>query len=121
MPTPPQPEAAPPPHDDRRRSVRVYVKLPVTVVWTNRAGMRVREPAETQAISRHGALLRVLLSLRTGIPVGTDVELHRPGTADKAAARVVWASEPRPDGAVLVGVELAQPSDTFWGVPLPDE
>jgi len=55
--------------------------------------------------------------LRARIPVGTPVLLNRPGVEETVPARVVWQSEPRPDGTVLVGVELAAPSDYFRHYP----
>lgn len=117
----PLPPALPPSDADRRRSGRVYVVMPVTVTWTNRAGMRLREHGETQVISRHGALLRVLLSLKASVPLNTEVQLSRPASSEAARARVVWAGDLRPDGTVLVGVELTAPTETFWGVKLPAE
>ena len=113
-------EAHPPldllhPEKDRRRSQRVLIVIPVSVSWTTKEGVRVKEEAHTEVVSRHGALLR----FKGSLPVGAQVELSRLRTGAASHAKVVWAGKPDADGIGRVAVELTETSDEFWGVYLP--
>jgi len=100
---------------DRRRSTRVLLVMPVDVVWASKEGVQVRESAETEVVSQHGAMLR----MSSRLPVGVQVEVRRPGSGKSAKARVVGVGNPSPDGMARVAVELLAPSDAFWGVSFP--
>jgi hypothetical protein len=104
------------PESERRRSTRVLLVIPVEVVWTSKDGLQVQESAETEVVSKHGALLR----MSTRLPSNVQVELRRPASGQKAKARVVGAGNPSPDGLARVAVELDAPCDTFWGVSFPN-
>ncbi len=106
----------PPPGAERRRSQRVLLVIPVDVAWITREGLRVREHAETVVVNAHGALLR----MKTLLPISEEVELMRPRTSQSTRARVVWAGDvAEEDEMTRVAVELAVPSETFWGVSIP--
>lgn len=100
---------------DRRRSTRVLLVMPVDVAWTSKDGLQVQEHAETEVVSQHGAMLR----MGTRLPVGVQLELRRPASGMSAKARVVGVGNPSPDGMARVAVELAVPSDAFWGISFP--
>ncbi len=100
---------------ERRRSQRVRLAIPVEVGWTQEDGARVNEHAETEVLNAHGALLR----MKPHFPIPIDVELSRPRTRLSTQARVVGFREPTPKGLLGVAVELAAPSQTFWGVNFP--
>jgi hypothetical protein len=100
---------------DRRRSQRVLIVIPVLVAWTNKDGVRIKEEAHTEVISRHGALLRIKGSLH----VGSEVEVSRPKVHQSTKAKVVWVGKPDAEGFLRVGLELTVPSPEFWGVYLP--
>ncbi len=101
---------------ERRRSQRVLLVIPVEVTWTTRDGRRLKENAETQVVNAHGALLR----MKTTLPLSAEVELTRPRTQQSVLARVVWAGDvAEQDEMPRVAVELAVPSETFWGVSIP--
>lgn len=100
---------------DRRRSTRVLLVMPVDVAWTSKEGLQVQEHAETEVVSQHGAMLR----MSTRLPVGVQVELRRPASGMSGKARVVGVGNPSPDGMARVAVELAVPSDAFWGISFP--
>jgi len=57
--------------DPRRRSQRVVVGVPVEVLSARDSGEQVCQPAWTEVVSAHGALLR----LETPIPLGTVIQL----------------------------------------------
>lgn len=103
------------PGSGRRRSQRVLLVIPVEVTWTSSSGVRVQEHAETEVVNAHGALLR----MKAHLPRGAAVELTRLRTHEKARGQVVFASEAGPGGFYHIGVELAVPSEAFWGVTLP--
>lgn len=103
------------PERDRRRSQRVLIIIPVNVSWTTKDGVRVKEEAHTEVVSRHGALLR----LKGSLPVGAKVELSRHHTGHSSHAKVVWSGKPDVEGVGRVAVELSETSDEFWGVYLP--
>lgn len=109
----PRPGSAP--ESDRRRSTRVLLVMPVDVAWTSKDGLQVQEHAETEVVSQHGAMLR----MGTRLPVGMHVELRRPASGMSGKARVVGVGNPAPDGMARVAVELAVPSDAFWGISFP--
>jgi len=100
---------------DRRRSQRVLIVIPVLVAWTNKDGVRIKEEAHTEVISRHGAMLR----LKGSMAMGAEVEVTRPQVHQSTKARVVWVGKPDAEGFVRVGLELTVPSAEFWGVYLP--
>ena len=103
------------PERDRRRSQRVLIVIPVNVSWTTKDGVRVKEEAHTEVVSRHGALLR----LKGSLPLGAKVDLSRHHTGHSSPAKVVWSGRPDAEGIGRVAVELAETSDEFWGVYLP--
>jgi len=97
---------------NRRRSGRVFLVVPVDVVWRRSDGVRVRESAHTEVVNAHGALLRI----NTHLSRGTEVELIHHKTHQSTRARVVSTYPNQPDGVPRVAVELSVPSATFWGV-----
>jgi hypothetical protein len=101
-----------PPGPARRRSRRAFLVIPVELVWTRKDGVRVRESTETEVISPNGALLRT----KTHIPPGTEVELIHHKTRQSTQARVVGTRPSPQNGTLRIAVEVAVPSETFWGV-----
>ncbi len=107
-----RPEAA---ASDRRRSQRVLLVLNVDVTWVSKDGIRVRESAETEVVSQHGAMLK----METKLSIGSQLELTRSSIGKAVKARVVGTSNPGQDGMARVAVELSLPSDNFWGITFP--
>ena len=101
-----------PPQGERRRSQRIHTVRPVEVARHAVEGIYVRDDAETDVVSAHGALLRMKRSL----PIRVVVALSPTGAANWTMARVMRCDPPRPDGWTPVAVELAVPSEAFWGV-----
>ena len=109
------PPSASPTLVERRRSQRVRLAIPVEVSWTQDDGVPVNEHAETEVLNAHGALLR----MKPHFPIPIDVELSKPREGLSTPARVVGFREPAPGGLLGVAVELAAPSQTFWGISFP--
>ncbi len=99
---------------EKRRSQRVLLVIPFEIIWTTNQGVRVQESAATEIIGAYGALVR----LKTRLPLGTEVQLRR-GATQVTGARVVYHGPAGVDGLERIGLELAVPSEQFWGVKIP--
>jgi len=99
-------------HSTQRRSPRVAAVKRVDVEWKRKDGLRVRESAQTEVVSAHGALLRMDVQIRPQ----SEVILRQLTTHQTVPARVVGVSPPAQDGFARVAVELMTPSETFWGL-----
>ncbi len=95
-----------------RRSPRRHVRLPVLVRYCDRGGTAHEENAETGVVGAYGALL----FLAHSVAVGQSIEIVSLRSWETTLARVVWAGGFSEDGRVRVGIDLAQPSYSFWGV-----
>lgn len=96
----------------RRRSVRVPLKIPVTVSGVDSSGFKFQSSAETVSVSKYGA------RVRTGqrpqqMSCGGEVQVTLPRAGQSRAGRVVWLR-----GEEEYGLELENPS-SFWGVAFP--
>ncbi|MFQ5696130.1 MAG: hypothetical protein ACE5HB_09090 [Terriglobia bacterium] len=100
--------------DDRRRSQRVRLAIPVTVSWKSKEGNTHTEQAQTEEVNAHGAV--VLMT--TALPLAATVQLTNTRTSQTARARVVALRSPA-DGKQRVAFELKVPTDTFWGIIIP--
>ncbi len=96
----------------RRRSVRVPLKIPVTVSGVDSSGFKFQSTAETISVSKYGA------RVRTGqrpqqMSCGGEVQVTLPRAGQSRTGRVVWLR-----GEEEYGLELENPS-SFWGVAFP--
>jgi len=96
--------------EDRRRSPRVLLEIPVMVIWTDAKGGHHTERATTRIVNAYGALL----FLKNAMVVDMELEIHNVATLGKITARVVWVGDPAPDGGQEIGVELGDPDPDFW-------
>ena len=103
--------------EERRRSVRVLLRIPVRVRGESRAGQPVDEAAETLAVSRHGALVKTT----TGLRPDSEVRVENPDNHQSATFRVVWTKAKPLDGAWHAGLELMAGKPTLWGIKFPFE
>ena len=101
---------------ERRRSERVLLVVPLEVAWERPDGSKLKDQAETELVSAHGALLR-LKSQLAGVK---ELELIRKHPPMSTRARVVNTFPVGADGFVRVAVELAVPSHAFWGLVIPE-
>jgi hypothetical protein len=96
--------------EDRRRSPRVLLEIPVQVIWTDAKGERHTERATTKVVNAYGALLH----LKSPMVVDMELEIHNVATMAKIQARVVWVGDPDPRGGQEIGIELGNPDPDFW-------
>ncbi len=97
---------------ERRKSQRVSLAIPVAVEWVSAEGLRVRVRGETAQLSMGGALLR--LWLRGDIPA--KIRLHCLSTDKWVSAEAVWTERVASDGSTRVAVALRDTPESFWGV-----
>jgi hypothetical protein len=102
---------------ERRRSSRVLIRIPIRVFGSLAPGEPLNAPAETIAVSRCGALLRVPFSP----PLGARIEVLNDLSQETREFRIIRVGEPDGHGLVDVGVEILHPSRSFWGIRFPDE
>lgn len=96
---------------EQRRSQRTQMVIPLEVAWHTADGTYVCKPAETQEVSAHGCLFRTKCSL----PIRHVIALRCGSLSNWTLARVMRCDPPAPDGSALIAVELAVPSEVFWG------
>lgn len=100
---------------ERRRSSRVPVRIPLKVFDTAQ-GERAETPAETIEVSRCGALVRTHVAPR----LGSYVEILHSVSRELREFRVVRVARAG-NGVFHLGVEIAHPAQSFWGIRLPGE
>ncbi len=100
----------------RRRSQRVHVTVPVEVAWETLDGARHSEHAKSEVVNAYGGLLQMNEPYP---PLKQVVELSHLPKHQSSRARVVWVMEPENGKSARVAVELAIPSQAFWGISFP--
>jgi hypothetical protein len=97
-----------------RRSVRVQVRVPVTLSGTHPDGSAFQQQAFIMTVSKFGAKLKTDLPLR----VGTQIKI-RPAKGSKPGLfRVVWVGREGSPRAGEVGIEYLQVSNLL-GITFP--
>lgn len=99
----------PPTAEERRRSQRVLVRMPVVV---HVAGKTLE--GHTHTVSAGGAMV----ILKEGLGEGTKVTVENPATKNKVDAKVVRPPQMNQEGS-LIPLEFATPSPTFWNIFFP--
>jgi hypothetical protein len=99
---------------EKRRSARVVMKVPLTVEWAVE-GKQIVENAESETINAHGALLVI----GTLPPETAIILLHNEATGQRSLARIVNFSGKASQGRERMTVELSSPSYKFWGIYFP--
>ena len=99
--------------EDRRRSQRVIIRVPLTLVVTeNDKTMRIS--AHTVAVNIHGAMVTCPRTLEAD----TALELVNGRTDEKIACRVTRAPRESPEG-FLIPLEFTAASPNFWQISFP--
>ena len=95
----------------RRRSSRVLLRIPLIVAVKNPNGELSWHPAETQILSRHGALIR------SGSQIGPGglLEVVWRSKNRTADARVIWSGKRNKDAGFDVALEFVHEGN-FWEV-----
>ena len=101
---------------ERRRSSRVFIRIPVQLFSNGMDGEPLVTLAEAIAVSRCGALVRA--SLEPGL--GSRIELLNGISQETQEFRVVRVRDAN-DGVYELGIEILYPARNFWGVHFPDE
>jgi hypothetical protein len=99
--------------EERRRSQRVIVRIPVNLSLTDE-GQAGKISAHTVAVNIHGAMVVCPRSLDEGF----KLELENSRTGEKINARVTRAPRESSEG-FLVPVEFTSPSPNFWQITFP--
>jgi hypothetical protein len=101
------------PGEERRRSQRVIIRVPVTLHVTEK-GQPVKVSAHTVAVNIHGAMLVCARAL----DAETILELMNGRTDEKIGSRVTRAPRESAEG-FLIPVEFTSPSPNFWQISFP--
>jgi len=100
--------------ENRRRSERVVLRIPVVVVAEDEDRKQIQEGAETQVVNAHGGLLR----MRQHLHVGQSFLLNNPQSGSEMSCRVVRIEEDGMDFYRLA-FEFDRPAPHFWPVVFP--
>ena len=99
---------------DRRRSERVMLQMPVTVLAETPERVQVQEETQTLVVNAHGGLLKLKMELLAGQPL----ILVNKQNGMKQGCRVVRIEQPSPD-YFAVAFEFDRPAPKFWPVVFP--
>lgn len=100
-----------PADDNKRRSSRVFVRMPVAAKGKNTDGRTFRETSETILVSAHGCLLY----LNHSVEEGSVVVINNPVSEEEQECRVVFVGDSSKKGQ-RVGLEFLTPAPHFWGI-----
>jgi hypothetical protein len=101
--------------EDRRRSQRVVIRVPVTLEIA--ASDQVsRIPASTVAVNIHGAMV----TCETMLEAGARLVIRNDRTQERAGARVTRAPRQSSEG-YLIPLEFDKPLPMFWQISFPPE
>ena len=101
------------PGDERRRSQRVIIRVPVTLEMT-KGGQVVKITAHTVAVNIHGAMVLCTRSLDSG----ANIEIINGLTNERASARVTRTPRDSAEG-FLIPLEFGKPFPMFWQISFP--
>ena len=101
---------------NKRRSQRVLVGVPVTVITQGADKQPVPEETKTLVVNAHGAL--VLIGRK--VSIGQLLTLKNTKTGEEQACRVVFIN-PQQAGKSEVGIEFMKPAPRFWRIAFPPE
>ena len=98
----------------QRRSQRVLVAVPISVVLARPSQKPITEKTSTLVVNAHGALL--LLSMK--LFAGDQLTLINPQTDEQQPARVVYLGPQQLDKQEI-GIEFVKTSPLFWRIAFP--
>ena len=99
--------------EDRRRSQRVVIRVPVTILTTEN-GQPVRTSGKTIEVNAQGAMIACSRSFDSS----TKMEMLNERTGEKITMRVTRAVRESAEG-FLIPVEFTAPSMNFWQITFP--
>jgi hypothetical protein len=98
---------------NRRRSERVMLQVPVTVLTETPTREQVQEQTQTLVVNAHGGLLKLKMEVLAGQPF---VLVN--ATGEQEQCHVVRIEQPSPD-YFAVGFQFDEPAPLFWPVSFP--
>jgi hypothetical protein len=101
------------PGEERRRSQRVIIRIPLTLVVPEK-GQTLKISAHTVAVNIHGAMVLCPRSL----DADTSLDVVNGRTDEKISSRVTRAARESAEG-FLIPVEFTSPSPNFWQINFP--
>jgi hypothetical protein len=101
------------PGEERRRSQRVIIMVPVTMELA-KDGKVVKVAARTVAVNIHGAMVMCQRTLDSEV----KIELVNEQTRERTTARVTRMPRQSADG-FLIPLEFVKPSPMFWQISFP--
>jgi len=99
---------------NRRRSERVMLQVPIIVVTHSHQGIELREETHTLVVNAHGGLMKLRLEVLAGQPL----VLTNPKTGVQEKCRVIRVENP-PGGQSAVAFEFDRPAPQFWPIVFP--
>ncbi len=100
--------------NERRRTVRVSLRIPLVVSGQDACGENFRLRVHTQSIAADGALL----ILEAAMTPGQTCLLSNEATTQSVECRVASSRQAR-DGKHLVGIGFLEPGANFWHMVFP--
>jgi hypothetical protein len=100
--------------NNRRRSERVVLNMPVVVVTETTEGKRIHEETHTLVVNAHGGLLK----LRMEVVPGQPMLVINPKNGKEQKCRVTRVENP-PGGGLAVAFEFETPAPHFWPIVFP--
>src|SRR5271167_4197823 len=97
-----QPEGPDPPRDDRRRSSRFSLVVPVSLHWQDPEGQAFQSEARATEGNTHGGFIETATSL----PCGTEILLNNLLSCQAVRARVVRLRRSKQGAVVGIAVEF---------------
>ena len=110
------PVSAEPNQVNKRRSTRVAIDFPVTVIGQDLDGRIFAEKTRTMTVSAHGALVE----MGTRIDPQKPVYLENAKVGAEVQCRVAFQKDSKKD-KFEVGLEFATPFARFWGMNFPPD
>jgi hypothetical protein len=101
------------PGEERRRSQRVIIRIPLTLVVPEN-GQTLKISAHTVAVNIHGAMVLCPRPLDGD----TNLDVVNGRTDEKISSRVTRAARESAEG-FLIPVEFTSPSPNFWQINFP--
>jgi len=95
----------------RRRSARVFLRVPLQAAGKAKDGRKFHETCETVVVNAHGALI----CLQHDVEQGEILVLTNRAIQEDQECRVVYLGETGERGQ-RVGVEFLTPAPHFWAV-----
>jgi hypothetical protein len=100
----------------RRRSDRVFIKIPIEVSGTDLAGNSFRELTHTLAINRNGASI----VLTSSLPLQKQITVKNIQTGQSCIFQASRTYTVGPQGLREWAVECLEPAPNFWRISFPD-